>query len=112
MQVQPITNQADFKGIRLSNPEFSEVRNMAMHLKRTGLDCLGHKKVYCNNNISDKIKKAKLIRTETEFCDHEFGVVFFPWSNEAYIMATPAYEQFIFPIIKQYDKGASINWLI
>ena len=112
MQVQPNTNQSNFKGIKLSCPEFNDVRKMAMFLEVNGFECLGHKKIYCNNNINNKIKEAKLIRNCASFFEREFGVVFFPWSKEAYIMATPALEQFILPVIKECDEGASLNFLI
>ena len=62
--------------------------------------------------FSDKMKAARQIRQQSEFFDREFGAVFFPWSNEAYIMASPCYEQLMFPMIKQYDKDAVLNLLI
>lgn len=112
MQVQPITNQSNFKGIKLSNPDFNKVKKMAMFLEVNGFECLGHKKIYCNNNFKDKIKEAKFIRNHASFFEREFGVIFFPWSKEAYIMATPALEQFILPVVKECDEGASLNFLI
>ena len=113
MQISNNTpNNLSFNGILLSNPRFESVRNVAMHLKRTGFLNLGHKTVYCNNTMVDKMAKAKEIRTKSGFFAREFGCVFFPWSKEAYIMASPDYEQFMLPVIQQYDKKAYINFLI
>lgn len=113
MQIQNnSSNNLSFNGIKLSNPKFESVRNVAMHLKKTEFLNLGHKTIYCNNVMTDKMAAAAKIRAKSGFFDKEFGCVFFPWSKEAYIMASPAYEKFMLPIIKQYDKGACINFLI
>ena len=80
--------------------------------KRTGFLNLGHKTIYCNNRMTDKMAAAAKIRAQSGFFDKEFGCIFFPWSKEAYIMASPEYEQFILPVIRQYDKNACINLLI
>ena len=105
-------NNLSFNGIKISSAKFEDVREVAFDLKRAGFLSLGHKTIYCNNNISVKMKAARQIRQQSEFFDREFGAVFFPWSNEAYIMASPCYEQLMFPMIKQYDKDAVLNLLI
>jgi len=111
MQIQN-NNNLSFGGIKISSAKFEDVREVAFDLKRAGFLNLGHKTIYCNNNISDKMKAASQIRKQSGFYDREFGAVFFPWSNEAYIMADPCYEQLMFPMIKQYDKDAVLNLLI
>ena len=113
MQIQNNnSNNLSFNGILLSNSKFESVQNIAMHLRRTGFLNLGHKTIYYNNTMVEKMARAKEIRAKSGFFAREFGCVFFPWSKEAYIMASPEYEQFMFPVIKQYDKDASINFLI
>ena len=111
MRIQNNNNQS-FGGIKISSAKFEDVREVAFDLKRTGFLNLGHKTIYCNNNISDKIKVAQQIRKQSGFYDREFGTVIFPLSNEAYIMADPCYEQLMFHLIKQYDKDAVLNLLI
>ena len=111
MQIQK-NNNLSFSGIKISNANFEYVREVAFNLKRAGFLNLGHKTIYCNNNIGDKMKVAQQIRKQSGFYDREFGAVIFPWSNEAYIMANPSYEQLMFPLIKKYDKDAVLNLLI
>lgn len=113
MQIQNNNlNNLSFNGIQLSSNKFKSVRNLALHLKRTGFLNLGHKTIYCNDRMTDKMAAAAKIRAQSGFYDKEFGCVFFPWSKEAYIMASPEYEKFMLPVIKQYDKDACINFLI
>lgn len=113
MQIQNnFSNNLSFKGIKLSNPQFESVRNLAIYLKKTGFLNLGHRTIYCNNVMPDKIKAASKLRAQSGFYNKEFGCVFFPWSKEAYIMASPEYEHLMLPIVQQYDKKACINFLI
>ncbi len=102
----------NFTGIRLSNSSFVHARNVAMYLKRTGFDILGHKTCYVNNDFESKIHLFKDIRRMTQFQDRECGVVLLPWSAETYVVAAPAYEQFMLPVVRHIDKGAEINLLI
>ena len=111
MQIQN-NNNIPFNGIKISSAKFEDVQETVSDLKRAGFLNLGFKKVYCNNTFEDKIKHASYIRQKSGFFDREFGAVIFPWSNEAYIMADPCYEQLILPMIKQYDKDAVLNLLI
>lgn len=108
MKVQAVGNQT-FTGIKLSSNEFEKVRDMVFLLNRTGFDNIGHQSVVCNNTLADKIKVTQEIRKYTGFLDREFGALFFPWSQEAYLIATPQYEQLMYSVVKQYDKGAKIN---
>ena len=112
MKIQNNNNNLSFSGIKISSAKFEDVREVAFDLARAGFSNLGHRTVYCNNNLSDKIKVAQQIRKQSGFAEKEFGAVIFPWSNEAYIMADPCYEQLMFPMIKQYDKDAVLNILI
>lgn len=106
------TYSVSFQGIRLSNPKFEQVRDMALYLQRVGFYNLGHKTKYCNNTMNAKIQAVKSIRQQTNFQDREFGALFLPWSHEAYIIASPVYEQTLYRVIKQYDKGAQLNMAI
>lgn len=104
-------NSPKFTGIKLQNSNFENARNIMLQLKRVGFDCLGHKTRYCNNETLDKIKMAKFVRDNSLFGDKEYGVLFLPWSGEAYIMANPKDELTIYRILKQYDD-VSFNFLI
>lgn len=102
----------NFTGVKLANPDFKSARNIMLQLKRVGFDCLGHKTRYCNNETRDKIKMAKFVRENSSFGNKEYGVLFFPWSGEAYIMANPKDELTIYRILKQYDDDVAFNFLI
>lgn len=112
MKIQDSNNNLSFNGIKISSAKFEDVREVAFDLARAGFSNLGHKTIYCNNSFSDKMKVARQIRKQSSFFDREFGAVIFPWSNEAYIMVDPCYEQLMFPMIKQYYKDAVLNILI
>lgn len=112
MKIKDSNNNLSFNGIKISSAKFEDVREVAFDLARAGFSNLGHKTIYCNNSFSDKMKVAQQIRKQSRFFDREFGAVIFPWSNEAYIMADPCYEQLMFPMIKQYNKDAVLNILI
>lgn len=106
-----VSRSPNFTGVKLANPDFKSARNIMLQLKRVGFDCLGHKTRYCNNETQDKIKMAKFVRENSSFGDKEYGVLFLPWSCEAYIMANPKDELTIYRILKQYDD-VSFNFLI
>ena len=57
-----LNNNTNFTGIRLSNPSFEFARDVAMYLKRTGSDVLGHRTFYINNEIDAKKKFFEKIR--------------------------------------------------
>ena len=105
-------NNINFSGIKLSDSSFGHARDVAMHLKRTGFELLGHKTCYVNNDINSKRHLFMDIRRMTQFQDRECGVVLLPWSGETYIVASPAYEQFMLPVVRHIDKDARINLLI
>lgn len=68
MQIQNnSSNNLSFNGIKLSNPKFESVRNVAMHLRKTGFLNLGHKTIYCNNVMTDKMAAAAKIRAKSGF---------------------------------------------
>ena len=102
-------NNSTFRGIKLSSNNYEKVKDMANQLNKTGFKSLGYKKIFCNNTIIDKINKFKNIRDKAKLFGKQFGAIFLPWSNEAYIISSPEYEQLMFPVIKQYDKGAILN---
>ena len=113
MKINGIQNQTirntSFKGIRLSKTDYGEVRTLAFILKNKGSDLLGKKRIYCSNSLSDVINAAKDIRRSSPFYGKEFGVAFFPWRGEVYIMASHNYEQKLYKQVKIYDEGAVLN---
>ena len=106
------TNNTSFNGIKLSSNNYDKTRNIAKNLERLGYDCLGHKTFICNNTLQDKINLGKKIRNKAYFYQKGFGAIFLPWSQEAYIMSTPANEQMLFKHVKQFDEGATLNLAI
>ena len=102
-------NNINFTGIKLSNPSFEFARDVAMHLKRTGSDVLGHKTFYVNNEMESKRKFFEKIRYKNVFAGNTCAFVMLPWSSETYIIASPNYEQFVLPVVRQLDKAAKIN---
>lgn len=98
-----------FTGISLSNTKFEDVKSLVFHLERTGFYSYGKQERYINNDFKSKKAFFDEIRAINPFNDGEFGTIFLPWSGEVYIVANPRYEQFMLPIIKQYDTGAYIN---
>lgn|SRR5574344_564605 len=104
-------NSTNFRGIRLSSNDFDKVREVVMHLKRTGFDCIGKKEIFVSNTFNEKHSIFEKLREKTPFGDLQFGAVFLPWSKEAYLIAQPRYEQLMLPVIKHVDNGAKINFL-
>lgn len=102
----------NFTGVKLANADFKSARNIMLQLKRVGFDCLGHKTRYCSNTMQEKMRMAKFVREGSPFGDKEYGVLFLPWSGEAYIMANPKDELTIYKILKQYDDDVAFNFLI
>lgn len=113
MKINGIQNHTysrqSFQGIRLSTTDYTEVRTLAFLLKDLGADLLGKKQIYCNNGLSDVIKAARGIRRASPFYGKEFGVAFFPWRGEVYLMASHNYEQELYKQVKMFDKGAVLN---
>jgi hypothetical protein len=112
IMINKINSSNSFSGIRLSSSKFEHVREVAFYLQRTGFENLGHKTFYINNDTKSKISKFKAFRNSTYFNSREFGAIFLPWSKEAYIVASPEYEQFILPVVKSVDNKATINLLL
>jgi hypothetical protein len=110
--INKINSNNSFSGIRLSSSKFEHVREVAFYLQRTGFENLGHKTFYINNDTKSKISTFKNFRNSTYFNSREFGAVILPWSNEAFIVAAPDYEQFMLPVVKHIDNKACINLLI
>ncbi len=105
-------NNIYFSGIKLSNPKFEDVRDIAMNLKCRGYNVFGHKTFYVNNNFESKIKIFKFIRSSNYFSVDDFGFVFLPWSKEAYVVGSPIGEQLLLPKIMKLDKKAHINLML
>ena len=102
-------NSIPFNGIKLHSAKSKDVLDVVLYLNRTGLKGIGEKIVYCNNNLTSQINSVKKIRSKYHFKDREYGAIFFPWSNQAYIIASPCYEQLMLPMLKQYYKNVSLN---
>ena len=107
-----LVNKPSFDGIKLSSSSFTNAKEVALHLKKTGFYCLGCKKLYASNDLNSKIRKFSNFRAAYTFGDREFGTVFLPWSHEVYILARPDYEQFMLPVVKNIDSKAYINLMI
>lgn len=109
MRISEYKYNPSFRAIKLTNPDYVAVRDIVFYLKRIGYEPIGHKKVYCNNNLADIIKAGSALRNRTPFHDLKFGAVFFPWCNQAYLMATRGTEQELYKCVKKYDAGAILN---
>lgn len=107
-----ISAKNSFTGIRLSRPSFNDVRNVAMALEVNGVNVLGYRTSYVNNDLNSKLRLFRHFRVLNNFKSNEVGVIFLPWSKEAYIMGTHSYEQQLFPILKEIDPSAKINLLL
>lgn len=99
----------NFTGVKLPSSDLKSAEDIVRQLRRVGFYCLGQKTKYCNNTVQDKIKMAKFIRGLSSFYDKEFGVLFFPWSKEGYILANPREELLIYRILKQTEEGVELN---
>ena len=111
MQVN-YNNGINFSGIKLSSNDYDKTRILAKKLENYGYSCLGHKTFVCNNNANDKVSLAQKIRNKAYFYSNGFGAIFLPWSQEAYLMSTPANEQKLYSIVKEFDEGAVLNLAI
>lgn len=107
-----ISTKNSFTGIRLSRPSFNDVKNVVMPLELNHVNVLGYKTFYVNNDFNSKFKLFNRIRCCNEFSSNEVGVIFLPWSKEAYLIGTYSYEQQLFPILKKIDPSAKINLLL
>ena len=113
MEIKSISSNNDsFRGIKLSYSDFNSTKNVVNYLEKYGLNCVGKKTYKTNNSFIDIQKKTLYIRKHYKFAKDNFGVVFFPWSGEAYILSEPVYEQSIFKLVNKIDPNAIVNLLI
>lgn len=96
-----ISAKNSFTGIRLSRSSFNDVKNVVMDLKYNNVNVLGYRISYVNNDFNSKLRLFRHFRVLNNFQSNEVGVIFLPWSKEAYLMGTHSYEQQLFPILKK-----------
>ncbi len=104
-------NNISFTSIKLSNSKFEDVRNVVFFLKSRGIDVLGHRTFYINNNFSSQKKLFNYVRERNNFSVNKCGVIFLPWSREAHILSSHVGEQRMLNDVIKVDKGAAINLL-
>lgn len=112
MEIRNNYYNQSFKGIKLSNNNFERAVDVVMHLNRIGFEALGHRTFVVENTMKSKQKVFSSIRNSGTFDPKEFGVVFLPWSKEAYLVANPLDEQNMFSSVKKFDRGAKLNLLL
>ena len=112
MRVQNSGNDKNFYGIRLSSNSFDKSEELVDFLRKACVDVVGHKTYYVNNDFNSKQRITNYVRSKYRFKEDECGIVFLPWSKEAWVISDPIYEQSIFALIKDFDKKARINFLI
>ena len=112
MRLEYNTNQISFNGILLSQYGEKFAGKVRNYLVNNGYTCSGKKTYLINHTINDKIAKTNYIRQKYNFMKNEFGFVFFPWSQETYIISKPLYEQKLLNLVKQVDFDAKINLAI
>ena len=113
MNIQHInTYNTSFSGIKLSTDNYEKVRDMVTKLKFMGIGCAGHKSFTTNNTVAEKAYLANYMRKYHPPGEQRFGVLFFPFSHDAYIIADKIYEQKLFKNIQKVDKNAKINFII
>lgn len=106
------SNNISYQGIRISTSDFKTVRNMVTSLRFVGAQCAGHKTYKIGNSINEKKSISNYIREHYFFMDNEYGVVFFPNSNETFLLAHPNFEQKLLKTVRKMDKKACINLVI
>jgi len=114
MQVNKIQNNTSFKGIYINNITFPQVRNLAMSLKSQGFHPLGFKKYYTpNGDYYELSMRAKSVKRIGMYgIPKEFGTIYYPWKNAAYLIASMHDEQNIYEFVKRIYPNAVLNMLI
>jgi hypothetical protein len=112
MKIIKTNNNADFKGIKLSRNGRRYVKDVASRINCGEFSFIEKRKEYVSNTFNDKRKVFSVMRADNAFDNDEFGVLYLPWSKEAYIVSNPLAEQRLFPIVKKLDEDASLNLLL
>ena len=107
-----LQTQNSFRGIRLDNNKFEYTRAVRNLLQRQGINVAGHRTFYVNNDFYSKRKIIDYIRDRYHFDVNECGVVFFPWSGEAWIIGRPSSEQKIVKKLNNNGVNARLNLLM
>ena len=113
MKITSIDQSQSFRGIKLSKSKFEASRDIAQALRYFGVKCSGYKVYF--GNYKDLKKQASVcnyIRTRYDFAPNELGVVYFPISNDTYLISHRSYEQKIIEDVKMLDENAVINMLV
>ena len=102
-------NSINFSGIKLPSSKFEYSREVRDMLVQRGVDVVGYKTCYIDNNFLSKQKLIQKIRKRYNFAPKECGVIFFPWSKESWLLANPKFEQELYNMLKEANIKATIN---
>ena len=106
------TQNINFSGILLSNSSFDKSKELVSFLRKACINVVGHKTYYVNNTFNSKYKTTQSVRAQYPFIKDECGIIFLPFSKEAWVISTPKYEQELYKLIKDFDKSTKINLLV
>ena len=113
MKVESINQSQNFRGIKLSKSQFRASRGIVQAVQCMGARCPGYKVYF--GNYKDIAKQASIcnyIREKYHFDQNEFGVVYFPVTNDTYMISNKMYEQKLLDYVKLIDKKAFINLFV
>lgn len=111
METQNI-NPISFNGIKLSTYGDRPAKRVVRYMEVNGYGCVGKKTYHVNNKLEDKSKIASYIREHFKFYENEFGILFFPWSREVYLLSELENEQKMLEWVREMDPKACINLMI
>ena len=107
MQISKVNN-TNFNGVKLPKAQFDYAKNIKTLLEQNGITVAGHKTFYVSNDSPSKRILYSFIRDFYDFKPKECGVVFLPWSKEAWIIGKPVLEQELFKILQKEKINAKI----
>ena len=112
MKVNTIS-QIKFNGIKLSQPNFDDVKKLRLFLEVSGIDVVGYKNMYTKSgSAADIYEKIKFARNHFMLFDNECGFIIFPWIKESWLIANPDFERKLIEIVQEHDKKAMLNMFI
>lgn len=107
MQVSKI-NPINFNAIKLPQNQFEYTKNVKYLLEQNGIKVVGHQTFFVSSDNQSKRILYSFIRDSYDFGTKECGVVFLPWSKEAWVIAKPKLEQKLYEILKNAKINAKI----
>ena len=102
-------NNTNFSGVKLANHNYEHAKYVNKVLTSNGVAVNGYKTFLTSNDFKSKRNIADYVREMNNFCDNECGIIFFPQSEESWVIGNKFFEQRIKKILDCYFIDSEIN---